>query len=672
MTDNYNNKAADKRTHQTGSLPATGKHRTDRSNDNGRTPARTVKSQRSGSHVQNQSRHGRQQAAEAQRKSRRQAPLLRVVFATMPAGDGPRAAPYGAARVAAAIKADWSKNPGTRCEIEVRIFEAPPGTTVAGIAAGLNGMLAGSPIADIGTILGLSLYSWNSGSLIEAARAIKDTMPGCIIVAGGPDTASLGMTPSGIAEATAAPAPFDAVIIGEGEESMTSLVRDVADGTFAPGRIIRAGPIPVAQLATLPSPWLDGTLDPGRYGGAAVELARGCPFRCAFCYESKGLATQRRFPASLLARELEAFAQSGVEEVFVLDPTFNIDERHMAEAVGIFSRSGDGLRYYLELRGELITARQAELLSRLDCTVQIGLQSADPAVMKLVDRPFDPARFAARLRLLDEEGITWGLDLIYGLPGDTLSGLKKSLGYALSLGPNHLDVFRLAVLPGTALYDRRRQLGMVSDAEAPYLVRSTPSFSAEDLAAAGRLAEAVDIFYNNGRAVMWYRTVAAWLRTSTAGLIEQFAFWLETAHKSPGGATVPRDHEGIESLQTAFIQSLVTGASAPDTGNGQGRLQGASPLAGNKGSAGRRNDNADRLAAALDLIRVSGAWTRALAEGTPTRLNIGWDPEALLDDASAGIEDFCDGNPPHAAVWVCQPGPDGPRFRRERQGKPAS
>ena len=42
------------------------------------------------------------------------------------------------------------------------------------------------------------------------------------------------------------------------------------------------------------------------------------------------------------------------------------------------------------------------------------------------------------------------------------------------------EIFRLAVLPGTALFERRAELALDSEAKPPYAVRSTPKFPAPD------------------------------------------------------------------------------------------------------------------------------------------------------------------------------------------------
>lgn len=535
---------------------------------------------------------------------------LAIVFLTAAVEPGPRAAPFGAGRVASALKAALAGS------VRVRIVE--------GFAQDSAESLATQALESAPDLVGLSLYSWNSVLLESAAALIKARRPNVVIVAGGPDASA---APDRLASGGIA----DIVVAGEGERAMVDIVTSMLAGTEPPGPVIRA---PLLDLQALPSPWLDGTLDASRWGGAALELTRGCPYRCSFCFESKGTSRLRHFPLDTVRKEIERFSAAGVEEVFVLDPTFNADARRMAEAVRVFREAGPDLRYMIELRAELLGARQAELLAGINCAVQIGLQSADPSVLANVNRGIDPDTFAARLRLLDEAGILYGLDLIYGLPGDTLAGFRRSLDFALSLGPNHLDVFRLAVLPGTALADDAARFGLAHDPAAPYLVRSTPEFPSADLDDAEALARACDLFYTNGRAVMWFRTIAALFRARPSTLLTRFATWART-QPDPGPDA---SHAVLEKMQLDFLSSWF--AEKPPRGN---------PAV---------------VDAALDLVRVSGAWTRALAEGEQTTLDLGWNPEDLLDYASADIDDFASEYKSSPGRWLCEPGEDGPRFRK--------
>jgi radical SAM superfamily enzyme YgiQ (UPF0313 family) len=547
---------------------------------------------------------------------------LSIVFLTAAVGAGHRAAPLGAARLAAALKA--ASGLAGRFRVEI----------VEGVATDLPEALAAKAAAFKADLVGLSLYSWNSGLLETAGALVKAGHPGSVVVAGGPNASA---DPERLRKLDLA----DVVVAGEGEAAIVDIVRAMLDGKPLPGPVIRA---PLLDPASLSSPWLDGTLDPARWGGAAVELTRGCPFRCSFCFESKGAAKLRRFPLELIAKEIARFQEARVEEVFVLDPTFNADQRRMADAIYLFNEHGPELRYFIELRAELLTAEQARLLSTLDCSVQIGLQSSDPKVLALVNRELEPERFAKKLRLLDEEGIIYGLDLIYGLPGDDIHGFKRSLDYALGLGPNHLDVFRLAVLPGTALHDQSAGLGLQYEPVAPYLVRSTPTFNAADLDQAERFANAVDVLYTKGRAVMWFRSVAVLAKARPSTLVARFADYLDAAGKHAADYTAATPHRAIEELQLAFLAASF--AEKPP------KVAGAAE-------------------AALDLVRVSGAWTRAFAEGERTELDLGWNPDDLLDYAMGDIAEFAAEAQSARGRWICAPGAEGPEFRKAGGARPA-
>jgi len=542
--------------------------------------------------------------------------MTRIVFLTAASGEGTRSAPFGAARVASALKADHGLAGRVQCDI----LEAFPAESASALAARA---LSLEP-----DIVGLSLYVWNRARLLEAARAIKAARPATLVVAGGPEV-------SGDPDSILRSGCVDLAVCGEGEAAMASIVLEFMEGRTNNGRVIRAA---APDLAALPSPWLDGTLDPGHYGGAPLELARGCPFRCAFCFESRGSRELRRFPPERTAAEISALAAAGVDEVFVLDPTFNADRKAMARAVALMRERGPSMRFYLELRAELLDREQVGLLSSIDCTVQVGLQSADPAVLALVDRRMDPALFARKMGLLDEAGITYGLDLIYGLPGDCYDGFMRSVDWALGLGPNHLDVFRLAVLPGTALAERAGGLGLEHDPDAPYPVRSVPGFPSVDLDRAERMAEALDLLYNKGRAVMWFRPVAKALGERPSALVEAWAAFMGAG--TGADAVPPAGHAAIEGLQLAFLATRF------------------------KAAGGKRAPVAE---AAEALVRTSGAWTRALADGERTELELAWHPEALLAYAPAGLRRFATEFPREAGSWSCAPGPEGPSFTARKR-----
>ncbi|MBK7294870.1 MAG: radical SAM protein [Holophagaceae bacterium] len=182
-----------------------------------------------------------------------------------------------------------------------------------------------------------------------------------------------------------------------------------------------ARPRPVKDLTDLPSPYLDGTLRPGDYGGALWELSRGCPFTCDFCFEARGTAGTRRIPLARVEAELDLFQARGIREVFVLDPTFNYHKVQAKQVLRLIAAKAPGTHFFFEVRSEFLDREMAGLFAAIHCTLQMGLQSAHDDVLRNISRSFDPDDFEAKILLLHQAGVPYGFDLIYGLPGDTLT-----------------------------------------------------------------------------------------------------------------------------------------------------------------------------------------------------------------------------------------------------------
>jgi oxygen-independent coproporphyrinogen-3 oxidase len=84
--------------------------------------------------------------------------------------------------------------------------------------------------------------------------------------------------------------------------------------------------------------------------------------------------------------------------------------------------------------------------------VSIGMQSAVPHVLEVLDRKHRPGRpeeAVAEARAAGFEHVN--LDLIYGAPYETDADWRASLDAAVSAGPDHISAYALVVEEGTAL-----------------------------------------------------------------------------------------------------------------------------------------------------------------------------------------------------------------------------
>ena len=462
-----------------------------------------------------------------------------VICTTLLIEKSPQALPLGAACIATAIKHDSELK--DLCEVSLKAFcledkDFPKDKIIAAdyIAEKLIEKAGNCK----GAIFCFSCFVWNVGILETAAKILREK--GFVCIAGGP-------------EITAHPSfykGFDYTVSGEGEISVPLLIKKIIQLQKSDNIIISKSP----ELECLTSPYLDGMINPSEYGGVLWELARGCPFKCAYCYESKGEKTVRLFPMEKIKAELDLFAKKKVPQVFVLDPTYNVNKKRAIELLRLIASKTPDTFYYFEARAEFIDRELAREFTRIPCALQIGLQSANEETLKLVNRPFDKKKFIRGLTVLNEEGVTFGLDLIYGLPGESFGSFREGIDFAVSMLPNNLEIFCLSVLPGTDLFERADGLGLEYEKEPPYHVIKTNLFSMDDMERARRLAGSCSYFYNAGRAVSWFNAVCRVLKMKASKIFE--IFYQKNTMLCENVCNCECKHADIEKVQLHFLKEI--------------------------------------------------------------------------------------------------------------------
>ena len=162
----------------------------------------------------------------------------------------------------------------------------------------------------------------------------------------------------------------------------------------------------------------------------------------------------------------------------LLDPTLN-QRRDFPAFLRLLARCNPERQftYFGELRAEGITADVARLLRDANFTeVEIGLQSIDPLAMELMDRKNNLRAFERGARAMLDLGIKVKVDLIIGLPGDTCDSVRRGLDYIHASGLySEVQVFNLAILPGTSFRQEAAMLGLEFQDRPPYYVLKTPT-----------------------------------------------------------------------------------------------------------------------------------------------------------------------------------------------------
>jgi oxygen-independent coproporphyrinogen-3 oxidase len=87
--------------------------------------------------------------------------------------------------------------------------------------------------------------------------------------------------------------------------------------------------------------------------------------------------------------------------------------------------------------------------------VSIGAQSFDPRHLRTLERRHEPANVARAVEAARVAGIPrQSVDLIFGIPGQTLAEWERDLSCALALGTGHVSCYNLTYEPNTAMTAR--------------------------------------------------------------------------------------------------------------------------------------------------------------------------------------------------------------------------
>jgi oxygen-independent coproporphyrinogen-3 oxidase len=142
--------------------------------------------------------------------------------------------------------------------------------------------------------------------------------------------------------------------------------------------------------------------------------------------------------------------------------------------------------------------------------VSLGMQSAAPHVLAILDRRHTPGRAVAAAREARAAGIGHvNLDLIYATPGETADDLRGSLDAVLAAGVDHVSAYSLIVEDGTALARR------VARGELP---------APDDDVAAERYELVDDVLGEAG--FDWYE-VSNWASGPDAACRHNLGYWLD-------------------------------------------------------------------------------------------------------------------------------------------------
>lgn len=322
--------------------------------------------------------------------------------------------------------------------------------------------LAGVAAADVFLFSGLNQ---DHAALVEAQRVLRARFPRARFVLGGPICWSFHT--AGQVERLAM---FDHVVIGDGEAALPQLLTALAERRDVPWLTEVTDRFPLGSARPMHRPLLAATL--GRYYGAVLEVARGCPFLCEFCdirVMPDNNRTHVKDPA-LIAAELDTLAELGVQQVIFACDNFIGDLRwaeSVCDAIAAWrERTGRAVSIHTWLTINLV--RHPALLRKLRAAgvdlLFIGVESfSRSSLLETAKVQNTAVELTAAVRQIQSYGFVVIAGLIFGFDTDPDDVTAVTLRGLLQSGLISGDPSLLTALPGTPLYTRLRLAGRLRE-----------------------------------------------------------------------------------------------------------------------------------------------------------------------------------------------------------------
>jgi anaerobic magnesium-protoporphyrin IX monomethyl ester cyclase len=249
------------------------------------------------------------------------------------------------------------------------------------------------------------------------------------------------------------------VIQGEGEEAMLQLVQGIdkpygyVDPNFMPD-------------------W--NAVDLKRYGYGLegkrcinIMTKRGnCPYKCTFCAKQEtGTSKLRLRTAENVLEEVDFLRTKGFEAIAIYDDDVLLDKvRDKIIFEGLKKR---GMPYRCMTRTNLATKEDLKMLKDTGCAeLAIGVESADPYIHNVVcNKGTTIQQDTEFVKNCKRIGLRVKTYLIIGLPGESLTTVKKTALWLEQVKPDNFDVSIFTPYPGSDIYRRKKAYDISWDEE---------------------------------------------------------------------------------------------------------------------------------------------------------------------------------------------------------------
>lgn len=274
----------------------------------------------------------------------------------------------------------------------------------------------------------------------------------------------------------------DSVMIGDSEETIQQLCRDIENGCLQ-----KFYEKPLTALS-FPRPKYELVLNKKIGNFLPVQAGRGCPNTCKFCTIAclfKGRYIRRSIDEVM--RDIKYVKELGFKEFLLVDDNIVSDPQYMLE----LCKQIKPLKMRWMSQCAIQIADNDELLKAVaesGCYVlSFGLESIQKEAMRNINKPWaNPDDYLRVIKKVNDAGIEVASEMIIGLDTDTVQSLDDTIAFIKNSNIIAPKFYCYTPIPGTPLNKEMNALGRIEDQnileyKPSKSVLATPHFTADEV-----------------------------------------------------------------------------------------------------------------------------------------------------------------------------------------------
>jgi radical SAM superfamily enzyme YgiQ (UPF0313 family) len=367
-------------------------------------------------------------------------------------------------------------------------------------------------------IIGIGVYIWNASEVSELIEILKKVSPKTTIVLGGPEVT---YKPYRVNFDDA-----DFIIEGEGDTAFYTLCRSIIEQTQPEERIVK---MTLPDLKNIELPYKHYTDEDVKNRYIYVEISRGCPFECEFCLSSMDEKV-RAFDLDKVLEEFEALWQRGARNFKFVDRTFNLNMKAANRILDFFLAKDEPYFAHFEVIPDHFPVSLREKIAAFAegaLQLEIGIQTLNLEVANNISRQLNIQKIEENISFLENQTQAHiHLDLIVGLPGESLESFGQNLDKLVSMSSCEIQIGILKKLSGTYIKRHDEEFKMIYSDKPPYDILQNSHLSFNDIQIMKRFARFWDLTYNSGN--FKKSILLLWQNASVYENFYAFSAWIYT------------------------------------------------------------------------------------------------------------------------------------------------